>query len=147
MKTLTIEWKHLDVDGKTCKRCQDTGKNLLLEVDYLNKMLSPLDVKVTFINIFLDIDQINESNSILFNGTPIEDIIAIKVSENACKSCSDLVGESSFCRTLHYAGQDFNDIPRIWIREAAYASLGINLKSKHINKHPSCCEDFIKCCG
>ena len=28
MKTLEIEWKHLDVEGKTCARCSDTGEAL-----------------------------------------------------------------------------------------------------------------------
>jgi hypothetical protein len=26
MKTLEIEWNHLDVEGKTCTRCSDTGE-------------------------------------------------------------------------------------------------------------------------
>lgn len=25
---LTIEWRHLDVDGATCVRCSETGKTL-----------------------------------------------------------------------------------------------------------------------
>lgn len=29
MKTLEIEWRHLDVQGETCDRCYDTGENLI----------------------------------------------------------------------------------------------------------------------
>lgn len=32
MKTLKIEWRHLDVGGETCERCYDTGENLVNEV-------------------------------------------------------------------------------------------------------------------
>ena len=28
MKELEIEWKHLDVDGKTCDRCAGTGDEI-----------------------------------------------------------------------------------------------------------------------
>ena len=28
MKTLEIEWKHLDKEGATCIRCKDTGRTL-----------------------------------------------------------------------------------------------------------------------
>ncbi|WP_298200194.1 DUF2703 domain-containing protein [Desulfosporosinus sp.] len=41
MKTLTIEWRHLDVGGETCNRCYDTGENLNQEVKRLNRTLQP----------------------------------------------------------------------------------------------------------
>lgn len=37
MKTLKIEWKHLDVAGDTCNRCYETGENLVQEIKRLNR--------------------------------------------------------------------------------------------------------------
>jgi len=37
MKTLTIEWKHLDKEGATCVRCSDTGKTLAEVVKDLSR--------------------------------------------------------------------------------------------------------------
>ena len=40
--------------------------------------------------------QIPQSNTILFNGVPIEEIQNIKVSKNYCGSCTDLRGTDTY---------------------------------------------------
>lgn len=40
--------------------------------------------------------QIPQSNTILFNGVPIEEIQNIKVSKNYCGSCIDLLGTDNY---------------------------------------------------
>jgi len=125
MKTLKIEWKHLDVEGETCNRCYDTGENLTQEVKRLQRALQPRDIKVEFTKTKLDDTQIPQSNVILFNGVPIEDILDIEISENYCDSCTNLLGTKTYCRTVIYEGNEYEEIPAKAIREAAYKVLGI----------------------
>lgn len=125
MKTLKIEWKHLDVQGETCNRCYDTGETLVQEIKRLNRALQPKGITVEYTETKLDDDQIPQSNSILFNGVPIEDILDIKVSNNYCDSCSALVGSETFCRTITFDGNEYEDIPAKAIRQAAFKVLGM----------------------
>lgn len=81
MKTLKIEWKHLDVEGETCNRCYDTDENLAMEVKRLNRALQPQGIEVVLTETKLDDTQIPQSNIILFNGVPIEEILNIRVSK------------------------------------------------------------------
>ena len=124
MKTLTIEWKHLDVAGETCDRCYDTGENLANEAKRLNRSLQPQGIEVVLVDTKLDETKVQQSNSLRFNGIPIEDILEIKVAENFCSSCSDLLGEETFCRTLEFEGNEYEDIPAKAIRKAARKVMG-----------------------
>lgn len=125
MRTLRIEWKHFDVAGDTCNRCYDTGENLFHEVKRLNRSLQPQGIEVKLIETKLDDTQIPQSNMILFDGVPIEDILNIKVSENYCDSCTKLLGSETYCRTVIYEGNEYEDIPAKAIRKAALKVLGI----------------------
>lgn len=147
MKTLKIEWKHLDVAGDTCNRCYDTGENLVQEVKRLNRTLQPQDIEVELIETKLDDTQIPQSNMILFNGIPIEDILDIKVSENFCDSCTTLLatGAEIYCRTITYDGNEYEDIPAKAIRQAALKVLAIEGTTTEPAKKPGCgCESG--CC-
>lgn len=130
MKTLIIEWRHLDVDGDTCDRCSRTGASLVDEIDLLNSKLESRGVHVQLKETKLDEGMINESNLILIDGVPIEKIIDIKVEDNYCKSCSDLVGADTYCRAVYYKGKKFDDVPRIAVREAVAKSLGLRVRKK-----------------
>lgn len=125
MKILEIEWKHLDVSGETCDRCYDTGKNLIQEIKRLNKALNPKGIAVILIETKLDDSQISQSNIILFNGVPIEEILDITISDNYCSSCSTLLESKTYCRTVTYDSNQYEDIPVKAIRHAAYTVLGI----------------------
>lgn len=125
MKTLTIEWRHLDVEGETCDRCYDTGENLANEAKRLRRTLEPQGIEVVAIETKLDDNQIPESNTILFNGVPIEDIIDIKISENYCDSCTMLLGKQTYCRTVLFEGNEYEDVPAKAIRQAAMKTAGI----------------------
>ena len=125
MKTLKIEWRHIDVDGETCDRCYDTGENLNAEVTRLNRKLETKGVRVEWFETKLNGDQVPQSNTILFNGVPIEDIIHIKVDENYCDSCTELLGNETYCRTVFYEGIEYEDIPAKAIREATYKVLNL----------------------
>lgn len=144
MKTLTIEWRHLDVEGETCDRCYDTGENLTHEAIRLNRALAPRGFKVEVKETKLDDKQIPNSNTLLFNGIPIEDILDIKVSQNYCDSCTNLLGKETYCRTVFFDGNEYEDIPAKAIREAAYKVLG--LKELKVKPKQSCCCSDNNCC-
>lgn len=145
MKTLKIEWRHLDVQGETCDRCYDTGENLAQEVKRLSRALEKKDIRVELIETKLDDDQIPQSNTILFNDVPIEDILNIEVSMNYCESCSTLLGAKTYCRTVRFEDNEYEDIPAKAIRQAAYKVLGIKeaIKAPTAN---SCCGGNGGCC-
>lgn len=147
MKNLTIEWKHLDVEGETCDRCYDTGENLEQEVKRLNRALQPQGIQVEWVETKLDDTQIGQSNMLLFNGVPIEEILDIEIAENYCASCTNLLGKETYCRTVKFEGNEYEDIPAKAIRQAAYKVLGlIEVKT---DAKPGCgcgCSNSNGCC-
>ena len=149
MKKLNIEWKHLDVEGDTFDRCYDTGENLVQEVKRLNRALNPQGIEVEFTETKLDDKQIPQSNVILFNGIPLEDILDIQVSNNYCDSCTTLLGTETYCRTITFEGNEYEDIPAKAIRQAAYKVLGTEEKTPEPLKNSGCgcnCGNSSKCC-
>lgn len=144
MKTLKIEWKHLDVGGETCNRCYDTGENLVQEVKRLNKALQAEGIEVVLVETKLDDSQTSQSNIILFNGISIEEILNIQVSKNYCDSCSTLLGAKTYCRTVTYDGNEYEDIPAKAIRHAAYKVLGIDETTMDGNSGCGC--NCNNCC-
>lgn len=150
MKKLIIEWRHLDVEGETCNRCYDTGENLAQEVKRLGRALQPQGIEVELSETKLDDSQIPQSNTILFNDIPIEDILNIKVSENYCDSCTSLLGKETNCRTIMFEGNEYEDIPAKAIRQAAYKVLGLEEATKAASeaqtKTTGCCCGGSSCC-
>lgn len=146
MKKLIIEWKHLDIEGDTCDRCYDTGENLNQEVKRLNRALQSQDIIVEFVETKLDDTQIPDSNVILFNGVPMEDILDIQVSNNYCDSCTTLLGKETYCRIITFEGNEYEDIPAKAIRQAALKVLGIEEKTAAPENKQSCCCNSSNCC-
>ncbi|WP_296644065.1 DUF2703 domain-containing protein, partial [Romboutsia sp. 13368] len=137
MIILNIEWKHLDVDGETCDRCNDTRNTLYQTIRQLNIELHDKGIEVILSDKKLRDNQISKSNIILYNGVPIEEILDLKVSENYCASCSDLLGSKTYCRTVTYEGNEYEDIPAKAIRQAAFKVLGLVDDKKEENL--GCC--------
>ena len=125
MKKLLIEWKHFDKNGKTCHRCLDTGKSLKRAARKLQEDFGGRGVKITVKKILLTKDTIAQSNTLYFNSNPLEDVLAgMTVSSRQCESCSCLARESVDCRTIHYQGKTFEEIPEELIRTAALKVMG-----------------------
>lgn len=137
--SLVIEWKHLDADGETCDRCYDTGENLHAEIKRLQRKLEPKGIIVQLIETKLDETRVEESNQILMNGVLIEEIIDLKVRENYCASCSDLVGGETYCRTVIFDGEEYDDIPAKAIRLAAMKVLGLEAEPSKVDDKPTGC--------
>ena len=146
MKTLRIEWRHLDVEGETCNRCYDTGENLTQEVKRLRRALQPQGIEVELSEAKLDDTQIPQSNTILFNGVPIEDVLNITVSENYCDSCTSLLGKETHCRTVTYEGSEYEEIPAKAIRQAAFKVLGLEEAKKAAPGNCGCDCKGSSCC-
>jgi len=124
LKKLDIEWKHFDKDGETCERCAGTGKNLATVMAALQQELADEGVEVTLTETLLPASRIDESNMILFNGIPLENLLAeTAVSENSCDSCACLTGEETQCRTVEYQGTTFEAIPKELILQALKKAL------------------------
>jgi hypothetical protein len=120
MKPLEIEWRHLDKDGYTCERCSDTGATIRGLLDTLAQELNPHGWAVAFKETLLTENQVPESNSVYFNGIPIETLLPnARRSDNCCTSCGEILGSPTMCRTIEQDGQTYEAIPAALIREAA----------------------------
>ena len=138
MKNLQIEWRHLDVNGETCERCGDTGNALRETVFGLEKELSAQGFEIHIVETVLMAEEIAQSNLILFDGKPIEELIDLKTERNYCASCSDLIGQETECRSVIFHGERYEDIPAEAIREAVLAALGLEDSVKKIAEKSGC---------
>lgn len=119
MKKITVEWRHLDVDGETCRRCDDTGNEVRTAVARLDAECRPKGVRVALREIRLAASELAESNLILVNGRRLENLLPeASVSDSACSSCTELTGREARCRTLVRLDKVFETLPRALIREA-----------------------------
>lgn len=119
MRQINIEWHHFDKDGETCTRCSDTGKTILQVIEDLSGELQSENIRLIFNEVKLNKNEISQSNKIFFNGVVLEDLIPeLKVIENSCPSCSDLLDKETCCRAVEYKGQLHEDIPEDLIKKA-----------------------------
>lgn len=115
---ITIEWKHFNKDGETCNRCSKTGEDIREVIVNVGRKLKPQGITLNFKETKLDKDDIHDSNMILINNRPLENILNAQVAENHCDSCSCLTDESTSCRTIFYKGKTYEEIPSKLISSA-----------------------------
>ncbi len=126
MKELRIEWRHYAKDGATCERCSSTGTTLSELLNELAGELKAKGITVTFTETLLPEEAMAQSNLILLNRMPLEDVLAgARVSESSCSSCSCLTGKDTSCRTVEHEGVVYEDIPADLIRKAVYLATGL----------------------
>jgi len=127
MKTeLVIEWKHIGRDVEnTCERCQETGMTLAAVLAEIRTLLEMEGITVRMVETVLANDAVAESNSLLFNGVPIEDLLeGVEVTTTPCCSCSCITcEEDAECRALRYNGEEYEAIPPELIGRAAARAL------------------------
>jgi hypothetical protein len=122
--TVDIEWRHIDLDGGTCIRCSRTGKSLRQVIAGLEEELKPRGIELSFTETTLPEEKLPQSNLILVDGRPLEDILAgAEAGENYCSSCSCLTGREAYCRTIHHDGETYEEIPGELIRKAVFTAL------------------------
>lgn len=119
---LTVEWRHVgeNVD-LTCERCADTGNTLSEVLAEIEPLISEKGVKTEVIETVLPHDGIEESNIILFNGIPLEELIdGMTLTKTPCASCACITGKDDVeCRAVEYGGELYEAIPADLIRKAA----------------------------
>lgn len=126
MMELRIEWRHYAKDDATCERCSSTGTTLSVLLNELVGELNAKGVTVTFAETLLPEEAMAQSNLILLNGIPLEDVLEnARAAENSCQSCSCLTGKDTRCRTVENEGVVYEDIPGDLIRKAVYRATGI----------------------
>ena len=123
MATLDIEWRHLELAGETCDRCEETGKTLKNVLDQLSTEIGRRGHTLHLTETPLGRESLADSNLILINGRPLEDWLAARPTETNCTSCGDLLGESACCRAVEVAGITYEAIPEALIRAAVLAAI------------------------
>jgi hypothetical protein len=119
MKPLTITWKRLVKEGRTCDRCGGTQLELQKAIDRLQSALAPLGFEPC-----LETQQIDEpafqaapqeSNRIWIAGVPLEDWLGAREGTSRC--CAACGGAD--CRTVRLDDHTFEVIPAELIVRAA----------------------------
>lgn len=125
-KELVIEWKHIGKDIEhTCERCEETGLTLKAVLAEIGMLLEMEGVSVRMVETVLPSDAVAESNSLLFNGVPIEELLeGVEVVNTPCCSCSCITcEEETECRAIRYNGEEYEAIPPDLIGRAAMKAL------------------------
>lgn len=136
MKTHIIEWKRLVRQGRTCDRCGDTGETLRKVVRELNAGCGAKRARFRLKTSRLPASRVAESNSILIDGRPLEQIVpGVTVTETECNSCGELTGRSMQCRAITVDGRTHDAVPA-------------ELISSAICRVADCCGEDCNCdCG
>jgi hypothetical protein len=120
-KSLTIEWRHLEVKGETCDRCVGTYENILEAITSLERSGELEGIQVEVIETALTKDRIGESNMVLVNDIRIEELVGAEVQYTECSSCGDLIGNTTCCRAVTSKGETEETLPTEMIRAAVRA--------------------------
>ncbi len=112
--TLVVEWRHIGRDVEnTCERCGETGRAVIDVVEEMRPVLEEEGITVRFVETVLPDEAIAESNSILFNGVLLEDLIeGMEVTSTPCCSCACITGQDNVeCRAVEYRGRTLRGDP------------------------------------
>jgi len=119
-KPISVEWRHYDKEGSTCDRCSGTGANLAAVINEFAGRGVTIELQETL----LSADRISESNLLLINGVPLEELLADGVvGESECPSCGCLTGEETSCRTVQCDGEVYEELSPELIRRGIEAAL------------------------
>lgn len=133
---INIKWQRLVAKGETCPRCESTEQELNKAIDKLQQALSPLEIKVTLEKEEINISEFKQdplqSNRILINDQPIENLLKGKVGQSPC---CEVCGPTD-CRTMEIDGQIYETIPSELIIQAGLMAANEILNTKRTN---SCC--------
>lgn len=133
MKTeLVIEWRHLNRGAEDAfEVCKETGMPLEAVFAEIRMLLGMEGVGVRVVETVLPDGAVAESEALLFNGIPVEELLeGIEVTAASCASCAscgegcgDECGGDTGCRTLRYNGEAYEAIPPELIGRAAAKAL------------------------
>lgn len=125
MSTITIEWFYYDRGGKTCARCVDSYRSLRSVVERVAPVLGERGVSVELKEHQVSEDSIDQSNFVTVNGRDIMELLEERSDIfTFCRSCTDLSGRPSECRTFIYRNRAYESIPEEMLEEALYREAG-----------------------
>lgn len=125
---LVVEWRHIGRDiENTCERCGETGRAVMDVIEEIRPILEEEGITVRVVETPLENAAIGESNSILFNGMPLEDLIeGMEVTSTPCASCACITGQDdATCRAVEYDGERYESTPPELIARAVLKALGL----------------------
>lgn len=108
---LEILWQRVAVGAQTCERCGDTGAGVRRAAERLREKLAPRGIVVTLAEKILPPQAVAESNRVFFNGLSVEELLGAEVGMNHCRSCCELLGAPTDCRTLRLDGREYEALP------------------------------------
>jgi len=124
-KKLVISWQRLISDGNTCPRCGSTEDELDKAVLQLKEKLNPLGIEVILEKTELSLEEFKkdpiQSNKILFNGKPLEDLIGAETGQS---QCCDICGDKK-CRTVETKEESRETIPADMIVRAGLIAVQV----------------------
>ncbi len=125
-KELVIEWKHIGNEiEKTAEEFEETGMTLSAVLAEIRMLLEMEGISVRVDETVLPDDAPAGSEALLFNGVPIEELLAgveVTAASCSCASCDSCGGDAE-CRTLCYNGEEYEAIPPELIGRAAAKAL------------------------
>lgn len=124
LRTMVVEWRHLDVGGRTCARCRDTGEALHVAVAALEDACAGRGVRMEIREVRLGPFDVAGSNSIFVDGVPLERFLpGGHATATCCDSCADLLGAPVDCRALALGGEVHEALPEAVLSRALRAAL------------------------
>lgn len=106
---LEVEWQHVRGARGTCGRCTDTGQALEELRDDISRRVGP-DREVSLTETILPDEALDDSNRVLVNGVPVEELLDAELESTDCTGCTELSaccgsGEPAQCRAIVVEGE------------------------------------------
>lgn len=125
MKTITIEWFFYDRAGKTCARCADSYRSLRKTVERVAPVLREQGVSLELKEHTVGENNRDQSNFVTINGRDIMELLDERSDIfTFCRSCTDMSGTPTECRTFIHRNRAYESIPEEMLEEALYREAG-----------------------
>ncbi len=119
MKNITIDWFCYEKNGRSCGRCGDSHQAIVQAVEKLSGSLRERGVTVDLRAHKLDDSHVEQSNRVSINGKDIMTILREREGIfSYCRSCTELSGQPTECRTFIYRNRAYESVPEEMIIEA-----------------------------
>ncbi len=119
MKKIIIDWYCYEKDGRSCPRCGESYQAILRAVEELSSSLREQGIAIDLLTHGLDEDRREESNTVVINGKEVTAMLKERDGIfSYCRSCTELTGRPTECRTFIYRSRAYESVPEEMIREA-----------------------------
>ncbi len=112
MKTITIDCYCYEKDGRSCVRCGESHRTVESAVGKIAGSFRELGISVDIRRLNVDQGDMDRSNSVCINGKDIMTVMEERTEIfSYCKSCTELNGKPTECRTFIYKNKAYESIP------------------------------------